>query len=131
MTAAELRRYWEERIPAIHELVSVTDAHRLINRGRHRELISRSTLQRRAAAGLASMGGPDTEFRSYRIMRRDLLKFLEQLDPLAEPAPAPQPAPRQHATPRLALEPASVRTPSRRRPRQMHPDQITLLLPEA
>lgn len=80
------RNYWDNHIPKEWEFAGLSDAHRWINRGQEREIISLRTLQRRADAGqMGAMGGKGRGFGAYRVRRQDLIDFLVQLDVLVAP----------------------------------------------
>lgn len=108
-----LRAYWDARIPPSASFY-LADAARAINRGFERPMVSRRTLQRRAAEGrLPVIGGPERAVREYKVLREDLIQFLCDLDLItgSEP-PAPRPLPDRRPKPEPPVkQPAPPKAP--------------------
>jgi hypothetical protein len=92
--AERLRAYWEEVIPQ-GETIFLSDVDRILRRlGDGKPIISRRTLQRRAATGkLPAMGGETSASSAYKVFRTDLITFLVSLDTVAGVPPPTAPPP--------------------------------------
>jgi hypothetical protein len=129
MTRAQrVREYWESRIPESATEMGLSDAARYL-----KPVISRRTLQRRAASGrLAAIAGPGTAgLGAYRFRRADLLEYLCSLDTIAVPAQEYVRLASEHTASGPATASSAARATdsprTTRRRRESDPDQFTLL----